>query len=156
MLYVDIPPGTPSLSLSTVNSTAIQVEPLQNMGDLDNTTVVFDVFRKQGSMEQGFIFNDIPPAPHVDTTDLLPGTEYSYYAYAFYNGAQSQISAVVSQCTDPEMPLEVHVVNSTNDTVFLAWTSPNGGLTGSAIVVITYVYPLPYQTCCQLKITSWR
>ncbi|XP_063725455.1 uncharacterized protein LOC134853393 [Symsagittifera roscoffensis] len=131
-LYVHIPPSQPTLVVSKFDSTTLQVDLSQGGDDANEEIVFFDVFRMKGaSVEQGLRFMNVTDdEPLLDSFNLMPGTLYSYYTYAFYRGVRSGKSAVVSQCTDPQRPTGLRVVDSTSDDITLAWNpSANGAAT---------------------------
>ena len=52
-LTVYTAPGQPTLTLTTLSSSAIQIDATLNGGDRDTADVTIDVYRKLGTTEQG-------------------------------------------------------------------------------------------------------
>ncbi len=126
-------PGQPTVHVMTDTSTSMELNVTLDAGDFDTGSVVVDVYRKNGSMEQGVVlFTQLHNTLLYDTLNLVPGTLYTYYAHAKYNNMASVASAEVSECTNPAEPLQVRVHGSGDTNVTISWNAPQGGITGQS------------------------
>ncbi len=120
----DDPPAAPTnLRAKATATNAVTLTWQDNSGG----TAKFKVVRTEAGTSKKMTFDDLPPPPFDDTTDLKEGTTYSYTVQATLAGDESGLSSDAGATTFPEAPSNVAATPQDVNRIDLDWTNNSKG-----------------------------